>query len=114
MSDPTTEFFERLEARGYEPALERASGTVRFDLTDDDRPAARWLITVKRGVVAVSHRNVKADCVVRADKKLFDGIATGNVNPMAALLRGAMHLEGDPGILVLFQRLFPPPPRRES
>ena len=33
---------------------------------------------------------------------------------MAAVLRGAVAIEGDPGLLVLFQRLFPGPPKRRQ
>ena len=57
----------------------------------------------------MSHKNVKADCVVRVDKKLFDGIAAGEVNAFAALLRGTVDIEGNPELIVLFQRLFPSP-----
>ena len=113
MTDSTSEFFDELDRRSHEPLLEKASGTLRFDLADGKR-TDRWLVTVKKGDVAVSHRNVRADCVVRADRALFDGVAGGEVNAMAALLRGAMGFEGDVGLLVLFQRLFPGPPRSRS
>ena len=45
-------------------------------------------------------------------KKLIE--AKSEVNAMAALLRGAMGVEGDVELLVLFQRLFPGPPRSRS
>jgi putative sterol carrier protein len=113
MTDATTEFFEQLEARGHEPLLEKARGTVRFDLTDDGR-RARWLVEIDKGDVAVSHKNVKADCVVSVDKALFDRIASGRENAMAAALRGQVGIEGDRELLVWFQRLFPAPPRKKS
>ena len=50
-----------------------------------------------------------ADCVLRADRKLFARMASGKVNAMAAVLRGAVTIEGDPRLLVLFQRLLPGP-----
>ena len=112
-SDATTEFFRRLEARGHEPRLEKATGTVRFDLTNGKR-TDRWLVTIDKGDVAVSRKNLKADCVVRADKKVFDNIATGKVNPFAAALRGEVVLEGNTELLILLQRLLPGPPRRSS
>ena len=34
MTDATTEFFQELAERGHEPALEKATGTLRFDLSD--------------------------------------------------------------------------------
>lgn len=108
MKDATAEFFDALEARGHEPMLEKATGTLRFDLTDGKR-TTRWLVAIERGDVAISHGNAKADCVVRAEKKLFDRIASGKQNAMAALLRGRVELRGDPTLLLSFQRLFPGP-----
>jgi putative sterol carrier protein len=113
MPDATTKFFDDLQTRGHEPLLEKATGTVRFDLRNGKR-TTRWLVTIDKGNVAVSHRNAKADCVVRADKQLFDGIADGTQNSFAALLRGDLRIEGDAEVLVLFQRLFPGPSRRAS
>jgi putative sterol carrier protein len=112
-SDATTEFFQRLESRGHEPRLEKATGTVRFDLTNGKR-THRWLVTIDKGDIAVSHKNLKADCIVRADKKVFEGIAAGTINPFAAALRGELGIEGNTELLVLLQRLLPGPPRRSS
>ena len=109
MTDATTEFFEDLDARGHEPLLEKATGTLRIELSNGKR-RARWLVTVKKGDVTVSHANAKADCVVRTDQALFDQIVSGRENATAALLRGLVAVEGNPQLLVLFQRLFPGPP----
>jgi putative sterol carrier protein len=110
MTDAAAEFFDALVERGHEPLLEKATGTVRFDLKDG-KNTDRWLVTVVKGDLAVSRQNLRADCVVTADKSLFDGVASGKTNGMAALLRGAMGVEGDIQLLVLFQRLFPGPSR---
>jgi putative sterol carrier protein len=110
MADATAEFFGELGGRGHEPLLKRASGTLRFDLRDGKR-VDRWLVAVEKGDVTVTRRNVGADCVVSADRALFDGFASGKTNATAALLRGAVGVEGDLQLLVLFQRLFPGPPR---
>ena len=109
MTDATTEFFDDLNARGHDPLLEKATGTVRFDLSNGGRTQP-WLVTIKKGDVAVSKKSGRADCVAHADKGLFDGIVKGEVNATAALLRGEVGVEGDPELLVLFQRLFPGPP----
>lgn len=106
----TTEFFEELGTRGHEPLLEKATGTIRFDLSNGKRKA-RWLVTIKKGDVTVSHANARADCVTRADQALFEQIVTGEENAFAAVLRGAMSVEGRPELLVYFQRLFPGPAR---
>lgn len=110
MADPTSEFFDALGRRGHEPLLEKATGTVRFDLRNG-KQVDRWLVTVKKGDVAVSRRNAQADSVVTADRALFDGIASGRTNVLAAMLRGEMGVAGDIRLLVAFQRLLPGPPR---
>jgi putative sterol carrier protein len=109
MGDATTEFFDDLGQHAHRPMLEKVEATMRFDLRDGDR-TDRWLVTIDKGDVAVSRRNARADCVLKADKQLFDGIASGEENAMAALLRGAIAVEGDPQLIVLFQRLLPGPP----
>jgi putative sterol carrier protein len=112
MTDSTAEFFEGLGRRGHEPLLEKARGIVRFDLVDGKR-TDRWFVALDKGDVSVSRRNRPADCVVRADRRLFEAMARGQANAMAAYLRGELTLEGDPELLVLVQRVLPgPTPRR--
>jgi putative sterol carrier protein len=108
MTDSAAEFFHALGHRGREPLLEKATGSIRFDLVDGTR-TDRWLLTVDNGEVSVSRKNSAAHCVVRADRALFDAMATGEVNGMAAYLRGELTFEGDPELLVLIQRLLPAP-----
>ena len=110
-ADTTTKFFEDLAARKHEPSLERLTATFRFDLVDA-RKTDRWFLAVTRGDLAVSHRNQKADCVLRADKGLFRQLTTGKRGVLAAVLRCELVLEGDPRRLVLAQRLFPGPAAR--
>jgi putative sterol carrier protein len=85
MTDSTAELFHELGRRGHEPLLEKGTGTIRFDLVDGTR-TDRWLVTLNRGDVSVSRKNVAADCVVRTERTLFDAMATGDVNGMAAYL----------------------------
>ena len=108
--DATAEFFARLAERGGEPLFKSASGTLRFDLADGKR-IEHWHVALTNGDVAVSNKNTRADAVVRVDKELFQGMVAGRVNAMAATLRGVLVPEGDLGLVVLFQRLFPGPPR---
>ncbi len=112
-TDATAEFFDELGERGHEPVLEKTTGTLRFDLTEGER-TTRWLVVIDKGDIAVSHRNAKADCVVRTSKAAFDGIASGAANPFAALLRGAISIEGDQTLILPFQRLFRGRPRAEA
>ena len=110
MADATAEFFAALVERGHEPLLENATVTVRFDLKQGKK-TDRWLVSVVKGDLAVSRQNLRADCVASADKALFDNIVSGKTNALAAMLRGAISIEGDTQPLVLFQRLLPGPSR---
>ena len=106
----TEAFFGELAARTHEPLLKRASGTLRFDLADHER-VQHWHVTMRDGGVKVSRRRAKADAVVRLDKRTFEALVTGTLNATAAVLRGDLVPEGDLGMLLLFQRVFPAPPR---
>ena len=106
--DPTEEFFTRLAAKGYEPLLANASGSVRIDVVDRDG-VDHWHVAVQKGNVHVTRRNRRADVVVRIDRALCDGIMCGRENAMAAMLRGELVPEGDLRLVTLFQRLFPGP-----
>ena len=110
MTAVTADFFDQLAQRGHEPLLQRASGTLRFDL-QHGAETDHWLVAVDRGDLAVSRKKVRADCVVRTDRDLFESIAGGQVNVVAAYLRGVVAIEGDLELAVLFQRVFPGPPR---
>jgi putative sterol carrier protein len=111
MADVTTDFFQALASGGPHPELENAKGTLRFDLRDTGKRPSRWLVALEKGTVTVSRRNAKADCIVRAEKAVFDRVASGEQNAMAAFLRGAIEFEGDAALLLSFQRLLPAPPR---
>lgn len=112
MTDASADFFRQLAGRGHEPLLEKVNGTIRFDLVDGTRTDC-WLVTLDEGDVAVSRENVAADLVVHADRALFDAITRGEVNGMAAHLRGEVTFDGDTELMALFQRVLPgPAPRR--
>lgn len=108
MTDATTEFFSALGERGHEPLLEKVTGTLRFDLVQGERTDHRF-VTIRKGDVAVSDANTEADCVVRADKSLFDCMVSGEQNAMAAALRGTLVFRGNAALLLSFQRLFSGP-----
>jgi putative sterol carrier protein len=111
MSDATADFFDALTQRGHVPVLEKSKGTVRFELADGKR-VDRWLLAVDNGALSVSRKNAGADCTFRADKALFDRIVDGEVNATAAVLRGAVTVDGDMELLVQLQKLFPGPPAK--
>jgi putative sterol carrier protein len=109
----TEEFLESLPTRGPNPLLAKVSGTLRFDAVDGDR-VEHWHVTFDKGSVRVSRRNAKADAVIRADRQMLDEIFSGRENAMAALLRGALIPEGDPALMLRFQRILSAFPRRET
>jgi putative sterol carrier protein len=102
---------EELGRRGHEPLLEKVSGTIRFEIVDG-KQTERRLVSIDKGDVSVSRKNVRADCTLRADKAVFDRVASGEMNAMAATLRGDLVIDGESELLVAFQRLLPGPPRR--
>jgi putative sterol carrier protein len=114
MGAGTTDFFEELSRRGHEPLLETTTGTIRVDLVRNGKPSERWLVSIDKGDIDVSHKSGKTDCILRAPEELFDGIASGGVNALAALLRGEVFVDGNTRLLARFQRLFPSPPRRAA
>jgi putative sterol carrier protein len=108
VTDATAAFFEGLRQRDHQPQLGHKSGVVRIDLADDGR-TDRWFVMIDDCKVTVSKKNQPADATIGADKAMFDRIASGEANAVAALLRGAISLEGDWNVLLVFQRLFPSP-----
>ena len=113
MVDATAKFFADLENAGHQPLLAKDSGSLRFELSEG-KAVERWRLDVRKGDVAVSHKAGAADCVLRAPKSLFDKIASGRENAMAAVLRGALVVEGNIDLLLAFQRILPGPPRRAA
>jgi putative sterol carrier protein len=111
-ADPTGRFFDELSQRGHEPLLRKLSGSVRFDIVDGKRVERRY-VSVDKGQITVSGRGSAGKNVIRVDRALFERIATGEQNPVAAVLRGDLAVEGDWRLLVLVQRLFPGPPRKK-
>jgi hypothetical protein len=110
-TDTATDFFYRLGAEGHQALLNRISGTLRFDV-DDGPTTEHWYVRVDKGDVAVSHEDLPADAVVHIGPGDFGAMAEGRLNAIAAFLRGEIHLEGDVGLVISFQRLFPGPPSR--
>ena len=113
MAVAAAEFFEALGARSNAPLLHGTTGRLRFDLVDES-DVEHWLVTIEAGNVSVAKRSSPADCVVRVDRRLFERIADGEANVMAALLRGEVTVEGDPQLAVLFQRVFPSAPEARA
>lgn len=106
MTGATADFFSELGRRGHEPRLENITATMRFDLLDGEK-TDHYFVDIKNGDIAISDANLDADCVLRADRVLFDDITSGVTNALVAMLRSELAFQGDAGLLVCFQRLFP-------
>jgi putative sterol carrier protein len=112
-ADPTAAFFDELATRSDEPLLRKATGVMRVEVVDG-RTVRRWLVSVEDGRISVAKGAGAATCSFRADKAVFDKIASGRLNAVAAMLRGELAVDGDWRLLVRMQRLFPSPPRRRA
>ena len=112
-ADPTAAFFDELATRTDEPLLRKATGAAQLEIVDG-RTVRRWVLEVDKGRISVRKGSGAATCVMRADKAVFDKIATGKLNAVAAVLRGDLAVDGDWRLLVRMQRLFPSPPRRKA
>ena len=110
MGEATEQFFARLGEQEREPLLDKAKGTIRFELRDGKRQQL-WRVAIDRGDPTVSRGQGAADCTIRADASLFDEIVSGRANALTAALRGSIGIEGDLQLLILFQRVFPGPPK---
>jgi len=110
MSDPTEQFFEELGQRGFEPLVAKFTRRVRFEVVDGTT-TNHWIVAIDKGHLEVSRDGGDRACSIRADKALFDRLATGEENAMAATLRGALVCTGDVDLLLAIQRVFPGPPR---
>jgi putative sterol carrier protein len=106
------EFFHHLTT-SPPPPLKKMSATIRFDI-EDGPTTKHWLLAVDRGTVTVSHRKARADAVIRVGRELFEHILAGDANAMAAMLRGEIAIDGDPALMLSFQRLMPGPARRAA
>jgi SCP-2 sterol transfer family len=104
----TSEFFDELDTQPH-PLLARTTGTIRFDVTHGDS-TQYWHLTIAKGDIAVSREPDDADSIVRIEQGLFDDIVAGRANAMSAVLRGEVGIDGDPELLMRFQRTFPGPP----
>jgi putative sterol carrier protein len=109
MSDPTATFFGEVGRRGHERLLEGVTGTIRFDLESDHR-TDHWYLAISHGDVQVLREERPADAVVRADRLLFDRVASGEASPYTAWVRNELSIEGDLVLARLFQRILPGPP----
>jgi hypothetical protein len=113
VSDSIEMYFDELAQRGHDPRLRRGSGAVRFESGKGAKRRA-WHVDLRKGDITVSKKRGPVHCTMRADDETTAAILSGRLNPVTAVLRGAVELEGDTRLLVLFRRLLPGPPPKRS
>lgn len=106
MSDPSRDFFNRINEQGFDARLGQAKGTLRVDV-DNGGGVEHWLVALDRGAIRASRAGDAADCVLRLDRVTLDRVVTGDVNLTAGMLRGEIAATGNIDLLLYLQRLFP-------
>ena len=109
MAELDQRLLEDISEWSHERPVPAVDGVVRLDVRDDDR-VDTWYLTITKGVVSVSRQGDKPDCVLAGDVATFDAVLSGKANAMAALLRGALDVQGKVVLLTALQRLFPGSP----
>jgi hypothetical protein len=103
------EFLERLSPRRRPELPETTAGTLRLDLHDEGC-TEHWYLTLHDQCLDVTRSADDADLVVRADREVFDRLATGRTHVVAALMRNELTVRGDLRLLLALRRIFPGPP----
>lgn len=109
MGSGISDFLGDLGDRGHEPVLARTSGRVCVHVVDEEGADERRLVCIDDGNIDLVVGDIGADCTLHGSRDTLDRIARGEMNAMAAALRGAITIDGDWGLLVRFHRVFPAP-----
>jgi SCP-2 sterol transfer family len=111
MADVIAAFFDNLNQRDHEPQLQKADGTIRFDLEHEEE-TEHWHVEIRRGKVQAERtpQPREADCVLRTTRSWFQKFATGEEHGLAGLLRADAIAEGNLRLMFHFQRVAPGPP----
>ena len=97
---------DALAQRSRERPVKAFTGLVRFDVVDGDT-TEHWYLECRKGVVTVALEGDEPGCVVRGDLATFEAVLGGTSNLMAAVLRGALQIDGESFLLLGLRRLFP-------
>jgi hypothetical protein len=107
-STATAAFFDRLGHRRHEPMLEGVYGTIRFDLRDE-QGTDHWFVQIENGHLRLAREELPAECVVHTDREVFDQWVTGRTRSMPSWLRHEFWVEGNAGLMRIFDRVLPGP-----
>ncbi|MFF4878568.1 SCP2 sterol-binding domain-containing protein [Micromonospora sp. NPDC000668] len=108
MSTTAAQYLQHLDT-GRRPDLpETTAGTLRLDVRGDGG-TSHWYLTIADQHVAVTRSADEAELVVRADRAVFDQLASGERHLAAALLRNELTVRGNMRLLMVLRRIFPGP-----
>jgi putative sterol carrier protein len=98
------EFLYALPSKVSPPAIEGLETVFHFDLEGDN--GGQYTITVAEGEVKVSDGlNGEPKCVIRSTGDTFVSLATGDLNPMMAVLTGKVKIS-DQGEMLRYAKIF--------
>ncbi|MCI4065170.1 SCP2 sterol-binding domain-containing protein [Micromonospora sp. R77] len=106
MATSAGHYLERSVSGRHPDLPETTCGTVRLDIIEDGQ-TEHWYLTLDRQHVEVDRSAEHADLVVRADRAVFDRLATGEDHIGSALLRNDVTVQGDIRLLMSLRRIFP-------
>jgi putative sterol carrier protein len=109
MTGPAVEFLTHRIAGRHTDLPETTAGTVRLDVSENGW-TDHWYLTIDQQTVRVTRSAEEAELVVRADREIFDDLATGRANIVGALLRNDITARGRLPLLRVLRRIFPGPP----
>ncbi|MET8043379.1 SCP2 sterol-binding domain-containing protein [Micromonospora sp. NPDC005215] len=102
------QYLRQLDAGRLPNLPETTAGTLRLDARSDGC-TEHWYLTVRDQHVQVTRSADDADLVVRADRRVFDRMVTGELHPGAAMLRNELTMQGDMHLLMVLRRIFAGP-----
>ena len=108
MTDAAEQFLLSLADSGFQPLLQKTTGTLAVRLLDGAE-VDEWMLSVDEGDVSARHGAGNADATLTVDRSLFARMVKGRANAMAAVLRGELTIVGDLDLLMAVQRMFPGP-----
>ncbi|MFY1700040.1 glycogen debranching N-terminal domain-containing protein [Solwaraspora sp. WMMA2101] len=107
MTDALDTFFDAIgDDRRVPPP---ASGTIQFNLVDDEQRVRTWAVTYREGRAVVDHRPPqRVDCTIDAPQRTFQALIEGRENVISLLLRNGVSVRGHLPLFLIFRRLLPP------
>jgi SCP-2 sterol transfer family len=116
-SNSSDVYFARLAKSGYQPLLHRVTGTLRFNIDQQDGAVHTWYVRIDHGDLTVSRVDPPseggelgsaADCVLAGSEAEFESILAGDDSFAAAFVRGAVSVTGDHTLAQNIRRFSPP------